>query len=182
MKLLDFATQTFGFINLQDFLSSMTNKNLFPVLLSVSAVLTFASTILGIEVYTIGAIVVALGAELVTGLWASILVLKEKPDSERFARFGLKAFIWFMFVYIANALNLQYVNHWMGTFWEHTHIYLVTYITLHYLISIDENVAVILGGEKDNTILKKVLNQAYKLLPSKSKSDENKDNKNSDNN
>ncbi len=180
MKFLNFTVQTFGFTNCGEFLASMTNKGLFPVILSISALTTFIAIKLGIQEYTVVAIAIALGTELVTGLWASVLVKREKPESEKFARFGLKAFVWFVFVYVAHTLDLQYKGHWMGFFWDNVHTYLVTYITLHYLISIDENMATIFKKDKNQTVLKRILNQVYKLLPtSKIENDENKDSKNS---
>lgn len=153
----------FGYENINDLGSSMFNKKLLFILIPAAGILPFIEDILGIQFLTVFAFLLAMFLEVATGMGASFKEGKQ-ITSRKFSRFGLKAFIWFAFLFIINAFRLQYQddNYLTAQFWEWTHSAFLSYITLEYLISIDENITRMTGKKSGFIqVLKRKFNKSF---------------------
>ncbi len=130
---------------LQSLLPSIKLKITIP-LLFMSSILGVVTDLMGVKIQTLAAICVALLAELVSGIYASIK-RGEHIRSGKFGRFVVKAFVWLLSIFIVNAFCKEfevdngiadYVMTWVRS------AFLMTCF-LEYMISINENMESITG-------------------------------------
>lgn len=166
-KILTYIVETFGFKDWSDYTNSIIHYKEAGIFLSSSLIVsTFNAAIrdyLGLKPVLVCAVILLLLLELGTGLM-SISKKKEKFQSKKFSRFALKAFMWIAFIYILYSFREQFIDTNKAAFelfdWAHTG--LLCYMCLEYLISVDENVAVITG--KPNTFLQMVIKKLKSFL------------------
>lgn len=159
--------ETFGFLNVGDFINSLVHTKFIMLTLPTSFILFgVIEEWLGIT----SSVFISFGlmsiVELITGLWSSRI--RNLPwSSKKFSRFGLKLFVWLSLIMVANSFKISYANlagiqnmlihnlfHWI-------HGVTVVYVAMEYMISIMENLSRI-TGKKDNKLLaflKKKLDQ-----------------------
>jgi phage-related holin len=155
--LSNFCSQ-FGFDNSNDFGNSLVHINLLWISVPVAAIGTYVEKVFGLSVLTMGAFVILLALEFITGIVAS-RVKNIKIQSKKFGRFGLKLFIWIMLFFIINSLRRQYQEQTIGEFYGWIHTFIVGYVNMEYLISVLENLAIISG--KENGMLVKLLRKKW---------------------
>jgi lipid-A-disaccharide synthase-like uncharacterized protein len=162
----------FGFNSgFSEFKASMFRKEYLlvsiPFATIFSALVSNVEYLIGLQGLTILAIFLVLATELVTGIMASIET-KVPISSKRFSRFGLKAFTWFLFLFVVNAFSLQYEgkNYLIHGFWSSIHSLVASYMAVEYFISIDENMVKITG--KSTGIVRLIKDKLKDLLKTKS--------------
>jgi hypothetical protein len=131
---------------LQSLLPSIKLKITIPLLFA-SGLLGMVTDLMGVKIQTLAAICVALLAELVSGIYASIK-RGEHIRSGKFGRFVVKAFVWLLSIFIVNAFCKEFsqdatslaapVMVWVRS------AFLMTCF-LEYMISINENMESITG-------------------------------------
>lgn len=181
-KILDYIVDTFGFADFSDYTKSLIHKDFSLLFITFSATLSLiAAKIeihLGVKPVLIGAIVLLLLWEFVSGLIASMYKEKEKFSSKKFGRFSLKVFFWISMFYIIFSFRSQFENTNVVAFelfdWIHTAA--LIYMFLEYLLSVDENMAKITG--KRDTFLSIVIRKLKSFVEvesveNKIKNDEN---------
>ena len=84
--------------------------NLFMSILSVSTIVTFVSEAIGLGFYSVVAVVLALFAELGSGVYCSLWIRKEKFESGKLSRFGLKVSLLFIVLFITNSWKNDFVG------------------------------------------------------------------------
>ena len=105
-------------------------------------------------------------AELITGLYASVIVRKEKLQSGKMGRFTFKLAMIFIVIYVINTFMKQFQNQSpaLHTLFDWMYTGVFAYSALEYLVSVLENVAVITGKESSTLIvaIKEKLNSLLK--------------------
>lgn len=144
--LLNHFLDNFGFSNIQEFKTSMFHKEYFLLSIPFAGILSCIEYCFGLSWLTILGVLVTLLMELITGITASIIEGK-KIESRKFSRFGLKAFVWFGFLFVINTFILQYKDsaNYLHFFWSSAHSLFASYMAIEYFISIDENITRITG-------------------------------------
>lgn len=110
--------------------------------------------VLGFSWLTMVAFIVAALAELISGVYASVVVKKEKLQSGRMGRFAIKILIWFTLFFFLNTL----VNQWVGKsdtvagLLVYFYNLLIIWCAGEYVISILENASTISGQESSALI------------------------------
>jgi predicted permease len=156
-KTFNYVVENFGFDNLGDFYNSLIHSRLLMLTIPLAGLSSVIKNIFGLEILTILAFVILITLELITGLISS-KVNGIKIESKKFARFGLKIFVWVTLLFIINTIRKEWVGKdgVLGSLsyelfdWLHGTLFI--YITLEYLISVLENLNKILGVEDDNSI------------------------------
>lgn len=124
--------------------------NLFMSIISVSTIITFLSEAIGLGFYSVVAVVVALLAELISGVYCSLWIRHEKFESGKLGRFGLKASLLFIVLFITNSWKNDFIGQGLKEeVFEWINTFIVIYSLLEILISILENYAEIQGKPKD---------------------------------
>ena len=131
---------------MQSLLPSIKLNITLPIVLT-STVIAIVSELMGVQFQTIVAIFVALFAELVTGVYASIK-RGESIRSGKFGRFVVKAFVWLLSIFIVNAFCKELSSNPKAftayvMLWIHDMFLLTCF--LEYMISINENMESITG-------------------------------------
>ena len=142
--------QIFEWQTLTDFSESLLPSikiNTTLQVLTSSTIIGLINTLLGVNHTTIIAVFVALFAELITGIYASIK-RGESLRSAKFGRFVFKAFIWLLSLFIVNAFTNEFAaDKTPGTFtlmqWVRSVFILICFF--EYMISINENMESITG-------------------------------------
>ena len=124
--------------------------NLFMSILSVSTVITCLAEAIGLGFYSVVAVVVALFAELGSGVYCSLWIRKEKFESGKLSRFGLKVSLLFIVLFITNSWKNDFIGQGLKEeVFEWINTFIVIYSLLEILISVLENYAEIQGKPKD---------------------------------
>lgn len=120
-------------------------------LLCISSVAASVELLFGFKMWTFVAFVIAAVTELVSGIYASVWVRKEKLESGKFSRFAFKLILMLTGLYIVRAFNIEWDgrNDLIHSAFDWLYSFLFVYGALEYLISIMENKAVIEGKPKD---------------------------------
>ena len=155
---LSLLTEQFGFDNLHDFSTSLIHRHLLWITIPVVGLGIYVEKAFGLSVVTMGAFICLLSIELITGIVASRIKGK-KIQSKKFGRFGLKLFVWISLFFIVHSLQRQYEGEAIGYFYGWLHAFIVGYVTMEYVISVLENLAVISG--KQNSIMVKLLRKKW---------------------
>ena len=167
-KLLNNIVENFGFTCIKDFTNSIVHTKLLSVTIPIAGISSMLQTLLGLQSFTIISFVVLVVLELVTGLNAA-KIKGVKIESKKFSRFGLKVFVWMTLIFITNSMKLEYIDNktsfglLASTLFNWLHGALFIYVTLEYLISVLENLAVI-TGESNNTLITSIINKLTKFL------------------
>lgn len=152
---------TYGFDGLKGFFLSLFPSFKYGVAgqtLSVSAVLGFISSLLGISAFLIPVMFVAVVIETWTGIKAS----KKQGipfESIRFSRCVIKVFIWvsLFFMFHSFAMDMQAHDDWVHVagfyFFEILHVATMMYFVIEYSTSILENLAVLDGKPKETLVV-----------------------------
>ena len=152
---------TYGFDGLKGFLLSLFPSFKYGVAgqtLSVSAILGFISSLLGISAFLIPVMFVAVVIETWTGIKAS----KKQGipfESIRFSRCVIKVFIWvsLFFMFHSFAMDMQTHDDWVHVagfyFFEILHVATMMYFVIEYSTSILENLAVLDGKPKETLVV-----------------------------
>ena len=153
--------ETYGFDGCKGFLLSLFPSFKYGVAgqtLSVSAILGFISSLLGISVFLIPVMFVAIVIETWTGVKAS----KKQGipfESYRFSRCVIKVFIWvsLFFMFHSFAMDMQTHDDWVHVagfyFFEILHVATMMYFVIEYSTSILENLAVLDGKPKEALVV-----------------------------
>lgn len=153
---LDMFFTHFGFDGSREFLMSLCTTKFMMLTIPFSFAVGFLENLFGLKALTMVAFAVLLSFELLSGLMAS--KYRNIPfTSRRFARFGLKLMTWMVFIFILNSMKLEYKD-------NHALVYdvfdwisstIIVYVSLEYMISIDENISTIVGKKsKISTIIR----------------------------
>lgn len=139
-------------------------QNLFSFTFSTSMVISFLAEYTGLGFYSVLALIAALIAELVSGIFCSLWIRKERFESGKLGRFGLKVSLLFIVLFITNSWKKDFVGQglkeeifdWVNTF-------IIIYSLLEILISVLENYAEIIGKPKDyySGIIKNKLDKLF---------------------
>ncbi|MFC4262467.1 phage holin family protein [Ferruginibacter yonginensis] len=143
LKIFEWNT-TFDF--LQSLLPSIKLQITIPLLFTGSF-LGVVSDLMGVKINTVLAICVALFAELVSGVYASIK-RGENIRSGKFGRFVVKAFVWLLSIFIVNAFCKEFssdVNPLTSEVMQWVRSAFLMTCFLEYMISINENMESITG-------------------------------------
>lgn len=169
-KLIDSFVFNFGFNDVNELMGSMIHSKLLVFTFSIGAFGAVVEKYFGLMPVTLFAFGLLLFLELISGLWAS-RVKGLKIESRKFSRFGLKFFIWTLVFLVVNILKLQFASNNVVAFhfWDWLHTFIISYVSLEYLISVIENVGVISG--KDNTKLIKLITGKFKVIENTDKKD-----------
>ncbi len=133
-----------------DFLNSLIPSIKLQVtvpLLSLGSVMGLISAIMGVQADTVFAICVALFAELISGIYASVK-RGDRIRSGKFGRFVVKACVWLMCVYIVNAFCKEFAankSEVMDVLMKWVRSAFLMTCFLEYMISINENMESITG-------------------------------------
>jgi hypothetical protein len=138
---------------MRDFFGSLIHINFLYITIPLATICAFFERIIGLEYYSIVALILLLAMELITGLYAA-KINKKQIKSKKFGRFGLKLFVWFglLFILKSFAFDTNFDSTLETTykfFFLTLHRMILIYIVIEYLISVLENLTVITG--KDNT-------------------------------
>ena len=160
-----------------DFLGSLlpgSKYNLEMMLVSLATTSALVEQFVGVKGISLGAFIVLALVELVSGIYASVVVRKETMESGKMGRFVLKLAIWLVVMFVVNVFAKQYSTNtdiigkslFQGL--ETMRSGLFGYAGLEYLISVFENLSVISGKPKDAIIngLKDRLSQITKNISS----------------
>jgi len=166
-KVLDYVVETFGFDNFNEYAHSLFHRDMTALFIISSTLLSsialWVQRSLGIKPVLIGAIILLLIWELASG-FLKMRKNKEEFSSNRFGRFALKAFFWISFFYIIYSFRSQFDGTSVIAFelfdWIHTAA--LVYMFLEYLISVDENMAIITN--KPDTFLLLVIKKLKSFL------------------
>ena len=154
----------FGYSNSLDFMNSLIHFNLLPLTIPTAITTATFSYLFGISFFSGIMIILMLVVELLSGILAS--KIKNIPiTSRKMSRFGLKVIVWFTFLAFLNSFILQYKlgDQLMYSIFYYLQKLIITYITVEYLISILENMAVI-TGKSNNKIIKAISNKWYSFM------------------
>lgn len=157
--------ESFGFQHYSDLLASLFPSTKYQILgftVTFSAVSGLAEKLFGLEALTIIALVFMLMMEFASGIIAGKIKGK-RIESRLMGRFLVKVFLWLTCLFFIHTLQVDYETknqliagalHWL-------HSGLMIYVSLEYLISILENIAVISGKSNDVLIkyIRKKINQ-----------------------
>jgi uncharacterized membrane protein SirB2 len=146
-------------------------------LLFTGGFLSLVTEMMGVKVQTLVAICIALLAELVSGIYASIK-RGERIRSAKFGRFVVKAFVWLASIFIVNAFCKEFAEDKTAMAsglmtWVRSAFLLTCF--MEYMISINENMESIFGGK---SIFIRILKEKITNLITGSKSlpDDNENN------
>ncbi len=154
----------FGFRNTQDFLHSIIHIPLLYLILPIAAVSSYAEQYFGLKLVTVIAFVCLLTLELITGMMVS-RIKRQRLNSKRFSRFGFKVFTWLLLFFIVHSLKVQFKdeNLLVAEVFGWLYSIIIIYVTLEYLISVLENIAVI-SGKSSSKLIQALRHKLDKLL------------------
>lgn len=121
--------------------------------------------LLGIGDAAFVALCVIMLAELISGLVAS-RIRGEKLSSIRWSRFGLKLGLWFIVLYVAHKIGMDFRERGSETvavLVDWTHTALILNIFFEYLLSVLENISVI-SGKSNDCLIEKIRERIQNLL------------------
>lgn len=164
---------TFGYNSIKDFVLSTFTLKLMPLTIPFAAISGIVEVIFGLKLLTITAFVLIMIVELISGMWLSIWVRKEKFSRRKFSRFGLKAFVWFSILFLLNQFTSEAAAKDMSVLavYEYLHTTFITYVSIEYALGATTNLAKVMGKESD-PFYKKIM----RILSSKFE-DKNEQNK-----
>jgi len=164
--MLDLLVQTFGFKDKMDYVHSLTHIKLLALTIPIAGISAFVETYFGMRLVTIIAFLVLMTLELVSGLFASVL-LKKKIESKKLSRFGFKVATWMILFFVINSIRLQFKEDGplIATVFDWIFNVILSYVALEYLVSVLENYAVITGKPQSKIImaLQKKLDQLFNI-------------------
>lgn len=149
--------QGYGWDDAWGFLLSITPSVKYhatTILLTISGVATTVEVVLGIKGATALAFCVLALVELVTGIYASLKVRKEKYESFKIGRFTIKIGVILAVLYILNTFAKEFATSvpLMGQAFELMQVGMFAYSAQEYLVSVLENLAAISGKEKTHLL------------------------------
>lgn len=157
--------ESFGFKQHGDLLNSLFPSIKYQILgftITLSAISSFANKLFGLEALTILAFVFMLMMEFASGIIASKIKGK-RIESRLMGRFLVKVFLWLTCLFFIHTLQMDYEakSKLIAGSLQWLHSGLMIYVSLEYLISILENIAVISGKSNDVLIkyIRKKINQ-----------------------
>lgn len=166
MDFLNWIPTNFGFKDGQDFLTSLIHSNFLFLTIPITTISVFLEVHLGLNILTIVSFSLLVILEFISGILAS-RSMGIKIESKKFGRFGFKLFVWICCLFMINSMKLQYslpdslaqetgfqIFNWL-------HSAVIIYVSLEYLISVLENMAVITKEKPSGLIkiIKKKLNK-----------------------
>jgi hypothetical protein len=133
---------------------SFKHKYLSILIISVSAISGYVELYLGMKMLTLVAFVMLLTVELVSGIYASVFVKKQKLESARMQRFTIKLTLWLIALFITFSFYKEFEpkSTAAAALFAWMHSGLMIYAALEYLVSVLENIAVI-SGDTNNKLL-----------------------------
>jgi hypothetical protein len=143
----------FEFNSVGDFFHSLiptVKYNLLFMLVVSIPLSTIIDRLFGLDALAIGALVVAMTVELISGIYASH-IQKIEFSSKRLSRFSIKTACYLILISIPYLFASSYKHHGNETaaqVFDWLHVFLVTQIVLEHILSILENLAVIQGKPK----------------------------------
>lgn len=119
----------------------------------ISGTASIAETVFGMNWLAFLAFLAVMVAEVVTGLLASH-VKKVPFSSAKLSRFSLKVAAYLVLISAPHLMAISYSNHneLASTIFNWIHVFLVVQISVEYMVSILENIAVIDGKPKTHLI------------------------------
>jgi hypothetical protein len=120
-------------------------------LLVLSAVSVSVDKIFGLDAAVFVALLIAFMAEVVTGIWASVGVRKEKISSIKISRFTVKTCCYLIVIALTHLMATSYFDHHKyipGWAFDWMNVFITAHITYENIVSILENLAVIDGKDK----------------------------------
>lgn len=168
IKMITKIMAGYGWADHSDFMLSIFPSIKYHITFSMllfSSVLVSLELLLGITHATMIAFAVLAFTELVSGLYASIVVKKQKLESGKMGRFTFKLAMLLIVIYVVQTFRMQFHDNIVlfGLFdWMYSGIF--AYSALEYLVSVLENAAVITGKESSTLIvaIKEKLNNLLK--------------------
>lgn len=144
--------EVFGFVTIDDFVTSLYHKQYLFVFVSLSSIVSTLGMYIGLNYITTISLLFLIIIELSSGIVAS-LSRKEAIESWKFSRFGFKIFCWFSLLFILNSFmqNFKDSDIMMEIYkWIYNFIFL--FISLEYLISIMENIGILTAKESKSLL------------------------------
>lgn len=158
MSKLNNIVQSFQFENCYAFLCSLFPSVKYKAtvkLLVLSTTLTTIAELMGLKTLTIVAFIVLCVLELVSGVYASVFIQKEKLQSIKASRFTIKLASIMIVFFVLNTFYLQYKdsNNLASTFFEWLYLFVFCWFALEYLVSVIENIGKIYGQSTNKLVI-----------------------------
>lgn len=133
---------------------SFKYKSLGLIVVSVSAMSGFVEVYFGMKLLTLFSFILLLAVELISGMYASVFIKKQKLESAKMQRFTIKLTMWLIALFIVNSFFKEFEtkNILAASLFEWLHDAVMIYAALEYLVSVLENISVI-TGDTNNKLL-----------------------------
>lgn len=158
MNKLNNIVQSFQFENCYAFVCSIFpsvkyDSTMQLILLSTS--MTTVAQLMGLKTLTIIAFVVLCILELVSGVYASVFVKKEKLQSVKASRFTVKLASIMIVFFVLHSFYLEFKesNSLASTLFEWLYLCVFCWFALEYLISVIENIGKIYGQSTNKLVI-----------------------------
>jgi hypothetical protein len=171
MKILE----SYGWTSAQDFgysLAPSFKYHLGMVSIVLSGVLGTLQSILGLSMITAVAFMALALVELLTGIYASVIVRRQKLQSGKMSRFLIKLAIMLICLFILGAFAKEYKEtRLLGQLFQWMRDGVFSFTAIEYFVSILENLTTI-SGKKNNRLLGAVKSKLDKILEDPLKHDQ----------
>lgn len=168
MKALVAILKSYQYEGIESFITSLFPSYKYHATVTLLCISSLGATVellFGFKMWTFIAFVVAAFTELISGIYASVWVRKEKFESVKFSRFAFKLVLMLVGLYIIHSFNQEWEgrNDFIHEAFGWLYAFLFIYGAFEYLISIMENKAVIEGKQKDfySSFLKEKLDNFF---------------------
>jgi hypothetical protein len=152
MKLLTKIAQCYSYEDATEMFYSVfpsIKYGVVGVTLNIAGLGALAEVVFGFKGMTILAFAVLACTELITGIYASIIIRKEKLQSNKLSRFSMKFGVLLITFFCVNSFRNEFAkDSIVGSLFDWLFSAGFFFFTLEYLISILENIATITGKPK----------------------------------
>jgi phage-related holin len=168
MKAINKILQGYGWDGLNDFgvsLAPSFKYHLGFISITMSALIATLQSVLGLTLLTGFAFMALAFVEVLTGIYASVAIKKQKLQSGKMGRFIIKLALMLICLFVLGAFSKEYkeTNYLLGELFTWMRDGVFSFTVIEYLISILENVAVI-GGKPNNQLLTAIKKRLDKIL------------------
>lgn len=152
------------------------------LVIAFSGVLTTIAQAMGLELITVIAFAIMCVVELIIGVYASVVVGKERLQSTKASRFTVKLAAIMIVLFVLNTFQEQFKesNNIASVFFEWFYLFVFAWFATEYLISIIENIGKIYG-KSTNSLVKAIKSKQKILFENHEENIKNSDDTNSSN-
>lgn len=150
--------QTFHFKNCYAFVCSLFPSVKYKAtvkLIVLSTTLTTIADLMGLKSLTVVAFIALCMVELISGVYASVWIKKEKFKSNKASRFTIKLAAIMIIFFVLNTFYMQYKesNNIASGFFEWLYLFVFCWFALEYLVSVIENIGGIYGQSTNKMVI-----------------------------